>query len=71
METNIPGVFAAGEITPYPGKIRMIAVGFGEAATAANPAAAFALPRLRVDPRHSTDRPPESRLSVARSSLNG
>ncbi|ADR36344.1 FAD-dependent pyridine nucleotide-disulfide oxidoreductase [Oceanithermus profundus DSM 14977] len=70
METNIPGVFAAGDITTYPGKIRLIAVGFGEAATAANHAAAFAHPRLRVDPGHSSDHPPEGRPSVARSSLD-
>ena len=29
-------VFAAGDITEYPGKVRLIAVGFGEAATAVN-----------------------------------
>lgn len=70
MQTNLPGVFAAGDITTYPGKIRLIAVGFGEAATAANHAAAFAHPELRVNPGHSSDHPPEERPSVARSSLN-
>ncbi|HET7072144.1 MAG TPA: NAD(P)/FAD-dependent oxidoreductase, partial [Nocardioides sp.] len=34
MRTNLPRVFAAGDITEYPGKVRLIAVGFGEAATA-------------------------------------
>ena len=33
MRTNLPRVFAAGDITDYPGKVRLIAVGFGEAAT--------------------------------------
>ena len=36
MRTNLPRVFAAGDITEYPGKVRLIAVGFGEAATAVN-----------------------------------
>ena len=39
MRTNLPRVFAAGDITEYPGKVRLIAVGFGEAATAVNNAA--------------------------------
>lgn len=36
MATNIPGVFAVGDVTTYPGKVRIMAVGFGEAATAVN-----------------------------------
>ena len=36
MATNLPGVFAAGDITDYRGKVRLIAVGFGQAATAVN-----------------------------------
>ncbi|HWH32756.1 MAG TPA: NAD(P)/FAD-dependent oxidoreductase, partial [Egibacteraceae bacterium] len=32
MRTNIPRVFAAGDITEYAGKVRLISVGFGEAA---------------------------------------
>ena len=36
MRTNLARVFAAGDITEYPGKVRLIAVGFGEAATAVN-----------------------------------
>src|SRR5690606_255567 len=39
MRTNHPRVFAAGDVTEYPGKVRLIAVGFGEAATAVNNAA--------------------------------
>ena len=39
MRTNLHRVFAAGDITEYPGKVRLIAVGFGEAATAVNNAA--------------------------------
>lgn len=38
MSTNRPGVFAAGDITTYPGKVKLIAAGFGEVATAAEAA---------------------------------
>ncbi|GAA3319986.1 hypothetical protein GCM10020331_029150 [Ectobacillus funiculus] len=36
METNIPGVYAAGDICTYEGKVKLIACGFGEAPTAVN-----------------------------------
>jgi ferredoxin/flavodoxin---NADP+ reductase len=54
MRTNIPGVFAAGDITEYEGKVRLIAVGFGEAATAVNNAAVHIDPGARVFPGHSS-----------------
>ncbi|WP_457629329.1 NAD(P)/FAD-dependent oxidoreductase [Oceanithermus sp.] len=69
METSLPGVFAAGDITTYPGKIRLIAVGFGEAATAANHAAAHAHPKLRVDPGHSSGPSRTPRWRVRASSI--
>jgi thioredoxin reductase len=34
MSTNRPGVYAAGDIATYPGKVKLIAAGFGEVATA-------------------------------------
>lgn len=55
METNIAGVFAAGDITEYPGKVRLIAVGFGEAATAVNNAAVHIDPDAKVFPGHSSN----------------
>ena len=55
MATNIEGVYAAGDITEYPGKVRLISVGFGEAATAVNNAAAYIDPSARVFPGHSSD----------------
>ena len=58
MATNLPGVFAAGDITDYPGKVRLIAVGFGEAATAVNNAAVHIDPAAQLFPGHSTDMPP-------------
>jgi len=54
MQTNISGIFAAGDITEYPGKVRLISVGFGEAATAVNNAAVFIDPTARVFPGHSS-----------------
>ncbi len=39
-ETNLPGVYAAGDIATYRGKVKLIATGFGEAATAVYHAAA-------------------------------
>lgn len=59
MRTNQPGVFAAGDITDYDGKVRLIAVGFGEAATAVNNAAVHIDPDAQLFPGHSTDMPHE------------
>jgi thioredoxin reductase (NADPH) len=54
FETNLPGVYAAGDVAAYPGKVKLIATGFGEAATAINNAAAYINPSLRVFPGHSS-----------------
>lgn len=54
METNIPGIYAAGDITTYPGKVKLIAVGFGEAPTAVNNAKSYIDPKARVQPGHSS-----------------
>jgi ferredoxin/flavodoxin---NADP+ reductase len=53
--TNLPRVFAAGDISEYPGKVRLIAVGFGEAATAVNNAAIVIDPSAHLFPGHSSD----------------
>jgi ferredoxin/flavodoxin---NADP+ reductase len=53
-ETSMPGVYAAGDVAGYPGKITLITIGMGEAAIAANNAIA----RIRgekVQPKYSTD----------------
>jgi thioredoxin reductase len=55
MRTNLPRVFAAGDITQYDGKVRLIAVGFGEAATAVNNAAVVIDPAAHVFPGHSSE----------------
>jgi thioredoxin reductase (NADPH) len=53
--TNLPRVFAAGDVTEYPGKVRLIATGFGEAATAVNNAAVAIDPDAHLFPGHSSD----------------
>jgi thioredoxin reductase (NADPH) len=53
--TNLPRVFAAGDIAEYPGKVRLIAVGFGEAATAVNNAAVAINPAAHLFPGHSSE----------------
>ncbi len=55
MRTNVPRIFAAGDITEYDGKVRLIAVGFGEVATAVNNAAVIVDPDAHVFPGHSSD----------------
>lgn len=55
METNIPGIYAAGDITTYDGKVKLIAIGFGEGPTAVNNAMRYMDPKARVQPKHSTD----------------
>ena len=55
MRTNRPGIYAAGDICTYPGKLKLIVTGFAEAATAVNHAAAYLDPTARVFPGHSTD----------------
>lgn len=54
MSTNLPRVYAAGDITAYPGKVRLIAVGFGEVALAVNNATVAIDPSLDLFPGHST-----------------
>jgi thioredoxin reductase (NADPH) len=54
MATNLHRVFAAGDIVEYPGKVRLIATGFGEAATAVNNAAVVINPEAHLFPGHSS-----------------
>lgn len=54
MRTNLPRVFAAGDVNSYPGKVRLISVGLGEAATAVNNAAVVVNPDAKVFPGHSS-----------------
>ncbi|WP_436698664.1 NAD(P)/FAD-dependent oxidoreductase [Nocardioides sp. BYT-33-1] len=55
QRTNLPRVFAAGDLADHPGKVRLMSVGFGEVATAVNHAAVDLDPGLTLFPGHSTD----------------
>jgi ferredoxin/flavodoxin---NADP+ reductase len=55
METGRAGIYAAGDITTYPGKLKLIATGFGEAATAVNQAVHWIYPDKKVNPGHSSN----------------
>jgi ferredoxin/flavodoxin---NADP+ reductase len=48
-------VYAAGDVTAYPGMVRLRSVGFGEVATAVNNAAVALDPTLSLFPGHSTE----------------
>jgi len=55
MQTSVPGIFAAGDITTYPGKLKLITVGFGEAPTAVNNAKVYIDPDAKLSPGHSSN----------------
>ncbi|HET9455238.1 MAG TPA: NAD(P)/FAD-dependent oxidoreductase [Gemmatimonadaceae bacterium] len=55
METGRPGIYAAGDVTTYPGKLKLIASGFSEAAIAVNQAVHWIYPEKKVAPGHSSN----------------
>ena len=57
METNIPGVYVAGDIAgPQDGvKLNLIATGYAQAALAVNVAKAFIDPNSKIFPGHSSE----------------
>jgi thioredoxin reductase (NADPH) len=54
METGRPGIYAAGDVNTYPGKLKLIATGFSEAAIAVNQAVHWIYPDKKVAPGHSS-----------------
>lgn len=54
FETNIPGIYAVGDIADYSGKVKIIATGFGEAPQAVNNALAYIDPENVTPAIHST-----------------
>lgn len=56
MRTNIEGVYAAGDIVTYDGKLKLISTGCGEVAIAVNNAKHQIAPKAKVDPGHSTEK---------------
>jgi thioredoxin reductase len=55
MSTNVPGIYAAGDITTYPGKLKLIATGAAEACIAVNNAVHLINPKTKVNPGHSSN----------------
>jgi thioredoxin reductase (NADPH) len=55
MQTNRPGIFAAGDAATFPGKLKLIATGFGEACTAVNFAKHYLDPAANIFPGHSSN----------------
>ena len=55
MRTARTGVYAAGDVAAYPGKVKLIATGFGEAATAVNNIAVALNPDAHLFPGHSSN----------------
>ncbi|RLL44829.1 NAD(P)/FAD-dependent oxidoreductase [Oceanobacillus piezotolerans] len=53
-ETNIPGIYAVGDISTYPGKVKLMATGFGEAPIAVSNAKVFINPEESLHGAHST-----------------
>lgn len=54
METNIEGIYAAGDVCTHDGKVKLIAVGFGEVPIAISHIKTYIDPKSRVQPLHST-----------------
>lgn len=57
FETNVPGIFAVGDINTYPGKKKLILSGFHEAALAAFGASPYVFPDKRVMLQYTTTSP--------------
>ena len=55
METNLPGVYAAGDICHSPGKLDLIATGVGEICVAVNYAKTRIDPNSKAFPGHSSN----------------
>jgi thioredoxin reductase (NADPH) len=55
MRTSREGVFAAGDICTFPGKLKLIATGFGEACIAVNYAKNYIDPDASIFPGHSSN----------------
>jgi thioredoxin reductase (NADPH) len=55
METSVPGIYAAGDIVTYQGKLKLIATGFGEVCIAVNNAVHYVYPEKKAFPGHSSN----------------
>jgi thioredoxin reductase (NADPH) len=55
MKTNLPGVWACGDITTFEGKLKLIATGFAESAIAVAQAVHSFRPEMKIQPKYSTN----------------
>jgi thioredoxin reductase len=55
MKTNLPRVWACGDITTFDGKLKLIATGFAEAAIAVAQAIHSIRPNMNIQPKYSTN----------------
>ena len=55
MKTSMEAVWAAGDITTFDGKLKLIATGFGEAAIAVAQAVHHIRPEMKIQPKYSTN----------------
>jgi thioredoxin reductase (NADPH) len=55
MKTSMDAVWAAGDITTFDGKLKLIATGFAEAAIAVAQAVHYLRPEMRIQPKYSTN----------------
>jgi thioredoxin reductase (NADPH) len=55
MKTNLPQVWACGDITTFDGKLKLIATGFAEAAIAVAQAIHTLRPDTKIQPKYSTN----------------
>ena len=65
MQTSRPGIFAAGDICTLPGKLKLIATGFGEACIAVNYAKHYLDPSANIFPGHSSNMKDEKKPAGA------
>ena len=55
MKTSMDAVWAAGDITTFDGKLKLIATGFAEAAIAVSQAVHHIRPEMKIQPKYSTN----------------
>jgi ferredoxin/flavodoxin---NADP+ reductase len=55
MKTSMEAIWAAGDITTFDGKLKLIATGFGEAAIAVAQAVHHIRPEMKIQPKYSTN----------------
>ncbi len=55
MKTSMDAVWAAGDITSFEGKLKLIATGFAEAAIAVAQAVHHIRPEMKIQPKYSTN----------------